>query len=195
MYAYIKGILKSKSPHRVIIENSGIGYEVNITALTYNSLPDNLEEVMLYTYHYIREDKEELYGFSAMGEKNLFEILIGVSSIGPNKAISILSQISPEHFISAVRKNDVITIASIKGIGKKTAEKMILYLKDKISEISIVSEDYLIDRKKIEDALSGLISLGFKGNVAREMLHSIRNEIDGSDKAEDLIKKALKRNV
>lgn len=195
MYAYIKGILKSKSPHQVIIENSGIGYEVNITALTYNSLPDNFEEVMLYTYHYIREDKEELYGFSAMGEKNLFEILIGVSSIGPNKAISILSQISPEYFISAVRKNDVITIASIKGIGKKTAEKMILYLKDKISEISIVSEDYLIDRKKIEDALSGLISLGFKSNVAREMLHTIRNEIDGSDKAEDLIKKALKRNV
>lgn len=195
MYIYIKGILKSKTQTTVIIENSGIGYELSIGLFTYNDLPDHSQEVMLHTFHYIREDKEELYGFSTEGERSLFEILIGIASIGPSKAINILSQISMAQFIDAVRRGDVLTIASIKGIGKKTAERMVLDLKDKIAGVSLVGEDYGMDRRKMEDALSGLVSLGFKDNVARDMLHSIRSEIDKTDRAEDLIKKALKRNA
>lgn len=129
MYAYIKGLLTSKSHDRVVIENSGIGFEVIIGSSTYNSLPEESQDIMLHTYHYKREDKEELYGFAVREEKKFFEILIGVSSIGPNKAISILSQISPGRFISAIKKEDIVTISSIKGLGRKTADLIIIFFR------------------------------------------------------------------
>lgn len=192
MYVYIKGILKYKSADRIVVENSGMGYGLTIASITYNNLPDPPEEVMLYTYHYVREDKEELYGFSSMAEKELFELIIGISNIGPSKAINIMSQITPSHFINAVKREDVVTVASIKGVGKKTAERIILDLKDKIHKINLVEEGVVLDRSKMEDALSGLLSLGFKANVARELIYSIKNEIDDSDQPQDIIKKALK---
>ncbi len=194
MYVYLRGILKSKTKEKAIIEVMGIGYELNIGAFTYNSLPDNSQEIMLHTYHYTREDKEELYGFSTMGEKSLFEILIGVSSIGPSKAINILSQIAPAHFVRAVMREDILTVASLKGLGRKTAERLVLDLKEKISQISIDDEALFVDRQKMEDAMGGLVGLGFKDNIAREMIHTIRNEISKNDKAQDIIRKALKRN-
>ncbi|MFC2061963.1 Holliday junction branch migration protein RuvA [Elusimicrobiota bacterium] len=192
MYAYIKGMLRSKNSDRIVIENSGIGYEMIIGAMTYNNLPNPPEEVMLYTYHYIREDKEELYGFSSTGEKRLFEILVGVSSIGPGKAVSILSQVSPAQFIDAVKKKDLLAVSSVKGIGKKTAERMILELKDKLGEITLDETVGIADRTKIEDAMSGLVSLGFKENEARELIYSIKDDLTDSDRAQDIIKKALK---
>jgi Holliday junction DNA helicase RuvA len=194
MYIYIKGILIAKSQDSVILENSGIGYQLNIGTFTYNSLPEINQEVKLNTYHYVREDKEELYGFSTEGEKALFEILIGISSIGPSKAINILSQISPQQFINSVRREDIGTIASIKGIGRKTAERMVLDLRDKISGISMPVEEGEIDQSTYDDALGGLIGLGFKESQAREMLFLIRKEIKATDRAEDIIKKALKKN-
>ena len=130
-----------------------------------------------------------------MGERTIFEILISVSSIGPSKAINILSQISPAHFIRAIRQEEIATIASLKGIGTKTAERMVLDLKGKIAGIAVDQEDIGIEGRKIEDAKSGLISLGFKDSAAREMRHAIKDEIDNDDKAEDLIRKALKRNA
>lgn len=197
MYVYLKGILKSKNQNHVIIENSGIGYELSIGALTYNSLPDHSEEVMLYTYHYIREDKEELYGFIAKTERRLFEMLIGISNIGPGKAINILSQITASNFVQAVRTEDILTISSIKGIGKKTAERLVIDLKDKLIELPITDDTddtYPLQKQNINDAVSGLMSLGFKENIAREMLMLIKDEIDKNDLTEDIIKKALKKN-
>ncbi|MFH1415735.1 MAG: Holliday junction branch migration protein RuvA [Elusimicrobiota bacterium] len=194
MYVYIKGILKSKNKETAIIENAGIGYELSIGLMTYNSLPEHSQEVMLYTYHYIREDREELYGFSTTGERSLFEILIGVPSIGPSKAINILSQVLPGQFAGAISRGDITAVASIKGLGRKTAERMVLDLKEKIAQISIAEVDYGVDTDKLEDALNGLVSLGFKDNVAREMLHEIRDEIDKTDETQDIMKKALKKN-
>src|SRR3989339_1019296 len=176
MYSYIKGILKSKSSEKAIIENSGIGYELNIGMMTYGNLPSPPEEVMLYTYHYVREDREELYGFSSLGEKELFEVLIKVSGIGPSKAVNILSQVSPPQFLEAIRKEDILKISSIKGIGRKTAEKIMIDLKDKISGIKIIEDGSIKLKTVIEDALSGLMGLGFKENIAREMIYAVKNE-------------------
>jgi len=194
MIVYIKGILKEKTAQRAIIENSGIGYELNIGAMTYNELPDPPEEVMLHTYHYIREDREELYGFSSLNEKQLFEILIGVSNIGPGKAMGILSQVMPESFVNAVRSGDTASVASIKGVGKKTAERLIVDLKDKVAELGFRGKAFAAEREKIQDALAGLIGLGFKENAAREMINSVSAEIASDDKAEEIIKKALKKH-
>lgn len=194
MYAYIKGILVSKSENNVILENTGIGYRLSIGRMTYYNLPEISNEVLLHTYHYLREDREELYGFYSAQEKELFEILIGLSSIGPSKAINIMSQIAPEQFIEAIRREDVMTIANIKGIGRKTAERMILDLKDKLIGISFVKEYTGLDKDMVDDTINALLGLGFKENIAHEMLNAVRDDIKNDDKVEDVIKKALKGN-
>ncbi|MFW6173338.1 MAG: Holliday junction branch migration protein RuvA [Elusimicrobiota bacterium] len=193
MYAYINGILKQRDRSKVIVENSGLGYELNITTTTYNNLPEPPEKVMLYTYHYIREDREELYGFATKGEKELFEILINLSNIGPSKTINILSQIEPEHFVRAIKKEDISYLSSIKGIGRKTAQRLIVDLKDRIPAVPVTDKRLDMESSKVEDAFNGLRSLGFKENVARNLINSIINEIQKEDKAEEIIKKALKR--
>jgi len=194
MYAYIKGKLKSKTEKKVVVENSGIGYELHIGSVTYNDLPLDNEEVMLYTFHHVREDREELYGFSTDSEKKLFEVLLSMSSIGPSKALGILSQIAPSRFVSAVIQKDVMTIASLKGVGKKTAERILLDLRNKVLDIKVDVIEYGQDFKNIEDALGGLVSLGFKENKAREMLQSVRDDLNKDDKTQDIIKKALRKS-
>jgi Holliday junction DNA helicase RuvA len=195
MIAYIKGILKSRTPDKAVIDNSGIGDEININSLTYNDLPGHPEQVVLYTHLYVREDKQELYGFLTSGEKKFFEILLGTSNIGPGKAMSILSQISPSQFASAIAKRDVTLLSSIKGIGKKTAEKIVLELKDKLGDFGVYEQDFKVERSRIEDALGGLVSLGFRENAAREMINSVRDELNREDRAEDIIRKALKKHA
>lgn len=193
MYVYIKGILKETFHDRVTIETAGIGYELKITLLTYHNLPALEEEVMFYTHHYVREDKEELYGFSTRGEKKLFEILITIPNIGPGKAMNILSQIQPEHFVAALQNKDVSIISSIKGIGRRTAERLIVELSDKVIDIIPVKETG-VPPNNLEDALAGLVSLGFKDTTARGLLNSITDEISKDDNVADIIKKALKKH-
>jgi len=194
MYIYIKGILKHKDTCSVIIENSGIGYEINIGLLTYNDLPSASEEVLLHTFHYIREDREELFGFSTTGEKSLFEILIGISSIGPNKALGMLSQVSPSDFIQAVKSNNKSLIASIKGIGVKTAERIIIELRDKLDGIPLESGISSAGNDIVEDALGALVGLGFKDSAARDMIFAVRSELTADDDVQDVIRKALRKN-
>ena len=194
MYVYIKGILKETFHDRVVIENAGLGYELKITSLTYHNLPALDDEVMFYTHHYVREDKEELYGFSTRDEKKLFEILITLPNIGPGKAMNILSQIQPEHFVAALQNKDVSTISSIKGIGRRTAERLIVELSDKVIDIIPVKETAKVSPNKLEDALAGLVSLGFKDGTARRLLNSITDEINKDDTVADIIKKALKKH-
>ncbi|MBN2406214.1 MAG: Holliday junction branch migration protein RuvA [Elusimicrobia bacterium] len=192
MFVYLKGILKSKEHGRVIIENSGIGYELYVGEMTYANLPEPPEEVMLYTYHYVREDREELYGFSSQGEKGLFTMLIGVSSIGPGKAVSILSQISPDEFINAVRSENISLIASIKGLGRKTAERVVMDLKDRLADMILPRDVSGAERRRVDEAMGALVSLGFRENIAREMISSAMKQIKKTDSTQDIIKKALK---
>ncbi len=195
MYVYIKGILKTKEMSKAIVENSGIGYEINIGALTYNDLPDPPEEVMLYIYHHLREDTEELYGFSCEGEKKLFELILSVSKIGPGKALNVISQVTPGEFASAIKNEDINKLASVKGIGKKTAERMIVDLKDKLAELGPLDykfADTKINREKMEEALMALLSLGYREAQARDMLGAVSSRIKESDTVENIISKIFK---
>ncbi len=195
MYAYIKGILKNKEISKAVVENSGIGYEINIGTFTYKDLPDPPEEVMLYLYHYLREDNEELYGFSCEGEKKLFELILSVSKIGPGKALNVISQITPGEFAAAIKKEDINKLASVKGIGKKTAERMIVDLKDKLAELGPLDYDFSdirVNREKMEEALMGLLSLGYREAQAREMLGAVSARIKESDSVEDIISRVFK---
>ncbi len=194
MYVYIKGLLKYKNREMIIVENSGMGYRLIITTATYDKLPELQDEVFLYTYHYIKEDREELYGFFSLMEKKLFETLISISGIGPSKAVNILSTIEPQKFIRAVINKDIMLLSSLKGIGKKTAERLLIDIGDKMTDFTEVSIDAHIDRNKIEDALSGLLNLGFKTNEAKEILSSITDKVQDTDSAADIIRKALKKH-
>ncbi|MGM0441803.1 MAG: Holliday junction branch migration protein RuvA [Elusimicrobiota bacterium] len=193
MYTYITGKLKEKNKDNIIIENSGLGYRLKIGTQTYSDLPPENKNIKLYTHHYIREDAEILFGFSTTGEKKLFKILLKVSNIGPGKAMGILSQISPDHFISAIRSEDIPSLSSIKGIGKKTAERLIVELRDKISDISSFSEKSAsqYDSSKFKEAFDGLVGLGFKSREARKFINSVKKDIDKEATTQEIIKRAL----
>lgn len=192
MYSYIKGKLKEKNKEAVIIENSGLGYRLQIGMQTYSDLPPENKKVKLYTHHYLREDAEILFGFSTTGEKQLFKILLKVSNIGPSKAMRIISQISPDHFIDAIQNEDIPSLSSIKGIGKKTAERLIIELRDKISDISSFKESTdQQESSNFSEAFEALLGLGFKNREARKFINSVKKDIDEEATTQEIIKKAL----
>src|SRR5579863_3396345 len=132
MIAHLRGKLLTKHPNQAIIETAGVGYEVTITVPTYSELPAPGSEVALHIHTHVREDVLALYGFLRPAEKRLFEKLIGVSGIGPKLAITILSGMPADDMAGAIRGNDIARLTKIPGIGKKTAERMVLELRDKL---------------------------------------------------------------
>ena len=192
MYAYIKGILVSKSPEVVVLENSGIGYEFSIGASTYADLPALGEEVLLYTYHYLREDAENLYGFTTEEEKEVFEALISVSGIGSVKAIGILSNISAPELVSGILRKDKKVLSSVRGIGKKTAERIIFDLQDKVSSLTVSTHAAPIT-SDVDDAVSALVALGWKEMEARRMASTAAGRLPPDCGVDIIIKEALKK--
>ncbi|MDA3792141.1 MAG: Holliday junction branch migration protein RuvA [Elusimicrobia bacterium] len=192
MYIYIKGKVIEKSQDDVVVETGGLGYILKIGALTFNDLPAAGEDVKLNTYHYLREDREELYGFSTKGEKELFEILIGVSNIGPAKAMDILSAVSPAHFVDYIINNNINGLSSLKGIGRKTAKRLVLELKDKIKEIKPAGDFKKAGISNYTEAVSGLKGLGYKESVARDLIDAAKDDIKEGDEPQNIIRKALK---
>lgn len=191
----IKGLLMHKSPTYVVIESYGIGYEVNITMSTFEKLPENNQEVFLNTTFIVREDSQTLYGFYSNDEKKVFTKLISVSGIGPKSAIGILSSINASELTSAILKEDVIYLKKLPGIGKKTAERLILELKDKLEDIqgdiksNIGSEQSAIT----EEAILALTSLGYSKKIAEKSVKKAFEENKKEDiSSEKLIKLALK---
>src|ERR1700735_4428002 len=134
MIAHLRGTLLTKHPNQVVVETAGVGYEVNISVPTFSELPANGSEVALHIHTHVREDLIALYGFLRSAEKHLFEKLITVSGIGPKLAITILSGMAADEMAAAIRGNDVARLTRIPGIGKKTAERMVLELRDKLAE-------------------------------------------------------------
>src|ERR1700746_15401 len=132
MIAHLRGRLLSKHPNQVVVETAGVGYEVNISVPTFSELPANGSEVALHIHTHVREDVIALYGFLRPAEKQLFEKLLTVSGIGPKLAITILSGMAADEMTGAIRGNDVAKLTRIPGIGKKTAERMVLELRDKL---------------------------------------------------------------
>jgi Holliday junction DNA helicase RuvA len=191
MYAYIDGKLAFKSPAYVIIDAGGIGYQINISVNTYAKLGD-AERCRLYTWLHVKEDAHTLYGFFDEGEKRLFVHLISVSGIGPNTARMMLSSISPEEIQTAIVKGDVSVIQRIKGIGPKSAQRLILELQDKLRKDG---PDTLISVPSVQtakdEALSALVMLGFVRNAAEKVLdQEIKKQPDQN--VEQLIKAALR---
>lgn len=192
MYAYIDGKLVFKSPTMVVIDASGIGYQIHISLNTYGKLNEG-ERCKLYTWLHVKEDAHTLYGFADEGERRLFLHLISVSGIGPSTCRMMLSSITPAEIQTAIVKGDVPLIQRIKGIGPKSAQRIILELQDKLKK---EGHDSLISMPQYntakEEALSALIMLGFAKNVAEKSLDQVIKSGDLNLSVEQLIKSALK---
>jgi Holliday junction DNA helicase RuvA len=181
MIAHLRGRLLSKHPNQAIVETGGVGYEVTITVPTFSALPAAGSEVALHVHTHVREDALALYGFLQPAEKQLFEKLLTVSGIGPKLAITILSGMATEQMVAAIRSGDVAQLTRIPGIGKKTAERMVLELRDKLASASTPLAPAQTRPPVEEDVLSALMNLGYRqGDAERALTMAARNMKDGS---------------
>jgi Holliday junction DNA helicase RuvA len=171
MIAHLRGRLLVKHPNQAIVEAAGVGYDVTITVPTFSELPPAGADVAFHIHTHVREDVIALYGFLKPSEKQLFEKLITVSGIGPKLAITILSGMVADEMVSAIRGNDVARLTRIPGIGKKTAERMVLELRDKLPATSAAETVAAPARSAIEeDVLSALMNLGYQRPAAEKAL-------------------------
>lgn len=192
MYAYIDGKLTFKSPAYVIIEAGGIGYHINISLNTFSKLGD-AERCRLYVWLHVKEDGHTLYGFADEGEKRLFLHLISVSGIGPNTGRMMLSSITPEEIQTAIVKGNVTQIQRIKGIGPKSAQRVILELQDKLRKEGPDTLMSMPANNTVKDeALSALVMLGFARNAAEKVIDQEMARSTDTLSVEQLIKFALK---
>ncbi len=190
MIAHINGILDTKAPARAVIDVGGIGYELHIPASTYVALPETGDRVRLHTHLHVREEALLLYGFSKLGELEFFRLLLSVSRIGPGVALNILSGISFDEFKSAVYSEDHGRLHSISGIGTKTAKRLVLELKDKITEIPAETGQ---PPDLARSAIAGMVSLGYTRAAAEAAVHSaLLSEHAHDVDVGELIKAALK---
>lgn len=194
MIARLRGAVVSKSPGQVIVEVGGVGYQVFIPLSTYYHLPEIREEVLLYTSTYVRDDIIVLYGFRTEEEKGLFELLQGVAGIGPRLATNILSGISTEELTLSISKGDVARLKAIPGVGRKTAERLVLELKEKLADRvkdgrAAVSK---AEDQALADAISALVNLGCHQKEAVKAAEGAREALGVEAGFEPLVKFALK---
>lgn len=198
MITFLHGILAKKSPTEIIVDVHGVGYSVHISLSTYEQLPEANEEIHILTYHHIREDAQLLYGFINDNEREMFKLLIGVSGIGPKMAQTILSGVRPDELVRTISHNALSALTAIPGIGKKTAERLIVELKDKVTKIEGTEKiiDLPTSSSSIRnEALTALVSLGFAREKAEQALRNVLNETNGHIiSVEELIKRALQQS-
>ena len=196
MIGRLTGLLIQKQPPELLIDVNGVGYEVSAPMSTFYDLPELGQKVVLHTHMVVREDAQLLYGFSSESERALFRILIKINGVGPKLAITILSGITADDFIRCIHDNDAMALVRLPGIGKKTAERLIVELKDKVgseteTDLKTGSTSVITGAgitSPVSDAVSALISLGYKPNDASRMVRSI--ETEGLN-AEDIIRQSL----
>jgi holliday junction DNA helicase RuvA len=187
MIAHLRGKLLTKHPNQVVVESCGVGYEVNISVATFSDLPASGSEVALHIHTHVREDVIALYGFLRPAEKQLFEKLMTVSGIGAKLAITILSGMAADELAAAIRGNDLARLTRIPGIGKKTAERMVLELRDKLPPTAGNSTPTVPTMSAIEeDVLSALVNLGYQRAAAEKALASaVKNGGGKSDEGKN----------
>lgn len=191
MISFIKGRLVEKTPTEVIVDVNGVGYQINISLHSYSLLPAN-ELITLYTYLQIKDDAHTLFGFVQKLEREIFKLLISVSGIGANTARNMLSYIHPNELLQAIATEDVKTIQSIKGIGLKTAQRVIIDLKDKVLKMKDIDEISVVAHNtNADEALSALEVLGFVRKTAEKAVKKIVEQHPEA-KVEEIIKLALK---
>ncbi len=200
MYAFVQGKLYSKNSGEVIVNCSGVGYLINTSLQTFEKLPNVNEDVFLNTYLIVREDSHQLYGFLNTQELELFKLLISISGVGPKVALGILSSVTPSILRDSIIRNDLIKLQKLPGIGKKTAERLVLELKDKIQKVNIQPNDDSSSKSAIGDltlfdeATSALIALGYNKTLAEKAVKQSENDfkLQTSKTVEVLIRLALK---
>jgi Holliday junction DNA helicase RuvA len=191
MITHLRGKLVEKNPTYVIVECSGVGYLAHISLNTYSNIPDQ-EAIFLYTYFSVKEDSQTIYGFAEKLEREIFKLLISVSGVGPSIARTMLSSMSTQEIQNAIASGDVPVIQSVKGIGTKTAQRVIIDLKDKIIKTYGIDEVSIVQNNTIKDeALSALEVLGFTRKQSEKVVDRILKE-DSSINVEGLIKQSLK---
>ena len=185
MIAHLRGRLLAKHPNQAVVETGGVGYDVTISIPTFSDLPAAGNEVALHIHTHVREDQIALYGFLRPAEKQLFEKLITVSGIGPKLAITILSGMPADEMVGAIRGNDIARLTRIPGIGKKTAERMVLELRDKLPPAEVGGPPAAPVMSAIEeDVLSALVNLGYQRAASERALASVaKNGREGSFEA------------
>lgn len=191
MITQIKGRLIEKSPTELVIDCNGVGYSINISLNTYSQISDD-ENIKLFTHLIIKEDSHSLYGFFKKSERSLFKLLISVSGVGASTARMMLSSMSPGEIISAIMSGSVQIIQSIKGIGTKTAQRVILELKDKVMMLDESENEHLTLTNESTEASSALEVLGYSQKQTSKILTQILSENPGIN-VETLIKKALNK--
>lgn len=198
MIGRIRGILLDKQAPELLVDVQGVGYEVQASLQTFFELPELQQSVCLYTHLVVREDAQQLYGFIREAERRLFRELIRVNGVGPKLALAILSGMSSDELIRSVRADDIAALVRLPGVGKKTAERLLVELRDRLKQISPDPESLAIDapnaggkaeRAVLEEAESALLGLGYKPAEAARLVAAVDNA--GLDSAE-LIRQALK---
>lgn len=193
MIGRLHGILLEKQPPSILIDVQGVGYELEASMSTFYHLPDCGEKLVLHTHLVVREDAQLLYGFYSLSERVMFRNLIRISGVGPKLALTILSGISAEEFTRCIMEGDSKALTRLPGVGKKTAERLVIELKDRLEKdttIKLPGSAPLIEKQvsPANDAVSALISLGYKAQQASQMVRDL--DIDGKS-TEDIIRAAL----
>lgn len=200
MIGRLRGIIESKQAPNLLIDVGGVGYELQASMHTFDQLPHQGTEIVLYTHFVVREDAQQLYGFISLQERQLFRALIKVNGVGPKLALTILSSIHPDQFVQCIISNDSVSLVQLPGIGKKTAERLIIEMRDRLDdwysnnqEFGVVNELAQIpSNSAMQDALNALISLGYKPHEASKVIAQFaQTELS----SEALIRAALKSMV
>lgn len=198
MIGRIKGVLLEVTPPDIVVDVQGVGYELQVPMTTLYRLPEIGQIVNLYTHFVVREDAQLLYGFGDVSERTLFRALIKINGVGPKLGLAILSGIEANAFVKVVRTNDVATLQSLPGIGKKTAERLIIEMRDRLKDwhdeplSADQHADFLHINKAVEEAESALVALGYKPIEATRAIKSVSE--DGLN-SQELIRQALKQMV
>ncbi len=194
MISYLKGKLVNKSPTEIIIEVNNVGYRVGISLATFERLSNLGKDIKIFTHTYVREDALKLYGFVTKEERQIFLLLIDVKGIGPKLALTILSGVSPDRLKTAIVNEDIGLLTTIAGVGKKTAQRLIVEIKEPLSAILpekgiLEKEDYVLRN----EAVNALVTLGYKRNQSMKAVDSVLPKLGKDITLEELIKKSLEK--
>ena len=198
MIVLLQGLLMDKTVEHAVVDVHGVGYQADIPLSTYYVLPGVGESVTLRTSLYVREDAMRLYGFATEDERSIFEMLIAVSSIGPRLALNMLSSIPAAELQACIAEAEVARLQTIPGIGRKTAERVVLELQEKIAKLAVTPsglprEAVPSDEQVVGDVVSALLNLGYKRNEAQRAVQAARRERDGRPVLETLLKDTLQK--
>ena len=197
MIGFLRGIIIKKQPPQLLLDVQGVGYEIEAPMTTFYALPDVNNEIEIFTHLVVRDDAHLLFGFATENERHMFRTLIKVNGVGAKMALTILSGMEADEFAQCIRNSDAARLVKLPGVGKKTAERLIIEMRDRLDNLPAVSKAHSgnttnINTNPVNEAVSALIALGYKPPEASRYVHAVANDDLSS---EELIREALKNSV